>query len=54
MYASVPGHLVWGVMVLEFVLKSFAIPKSVTLALIPAPIRRTLLLERSRCMMLFE
>ena len=44
-YASVPGHTVSGVIV-------FDMPKSVTLALLPAIIS-TLLLERSRWMMSF-
>ena len=45
MYASVHGHMVLGVMVFQLMSKIFAIPKSVTSALLPA-MRRTLLLER--------
>ena len=52
MYASVPGHMVRGVM-LGAVPASLDMPKSVTLALLLAMIN-TLLLERSRWMMSLE
>ena len=52
MYAIVPGHWVRGV-IRGVASISLDIPKSVTLALLPA-ISRTLLLERSRWMMPLE
>ena len=52
MYASVPGHIVRGVMV-GAAPASLNMPKSVTLALLLA-MTSTLLLERSRWMMSFE